>query len=105
MKRCVFLLFLFLALILKVDARDILHRHAISYEGGDRFGDRLLIYAQARYLSYMTAVPFLYRPFIYSDRLSIEWEARPFDQYASQYTHVFHITSNQTLTEFFAKIR
>ena len=79
--------------------------HAISYEGGARFGDRVLGYFQARYLSYSTGIPFLYRPFPYSDYVTIHYQAKPYHPYANQYRNIFHICSAATLAEFFCKIR
>lgn len=79
--------------------------HAITYEYcAGRFGDKLLGYAQARYLSYATSLPFLSRPFPNSEYLTIEYQSLPFAQQASQYQSVFHIRSAETLTEFFRKI-
>lgn len=83
-----------------------LEQHAISYNlGGDRFGDKVLGYVQARYLSYITSIPFLYRPFIYSDQLIIDNNALPYDLHAHKYGRQFHIASGQTLTEFFHQIQ
>ena len=79
--------------------------HAISYEGGSRFGDRVLGYFQARYLSFATGIDFLYRPFPYSQYVTIDYQAKPYDQCARQYRHVFHIRSAETLFEFFCKVR
>ncbi len=84
---------------------DLPSKHSLSYEGGDRFGDRVLVYAQARYLSYITSTTFLYRPFIYSDTLTIEFQAFPYEAYACRYHRVFHIFSLETLTEFFRILR
>jgi hypothetical protein len=79
--------------------------HAISYQGGSRFGDRVLGYCQARYLSYVTGIPFLYRSFPYSQHLTIEYQAENYDTWARRYPTTFTICSANTLTEFFAKIR
>ncbi|HSX10722.1 MAG TPA: hypothetical protein VLF94_03275 [Chlamydiales bacterium] len=78
-------------------------RHAISYEGGDRFGDRLSTYAQARYLSYVTGIQFLYRPFCYTDQATIDFQALPYDEVAPKYRLVFRICSAKTLADFYAK--
>jgi hypothetical protein len=80
-------------------------RHAITYEGGARFGDRVLGYFQARYLSHSTGIPFIYRPFPYSEYVNIAFEARPYFPFAVRYRFIFHIRSAQTLSEFFCKIR
>jgi hypothetical protein len=80
-------------------------RHAVSYEGSARFGDRMLGYTQARYVSYVSSVPFLYRPFPYSEHLNIEFQALPFDEHAHKYARTLHIHSERTLLEFFRQIR
>lgn len=80
-------------------------KHSLSYEGGDRFGDRVLVYAQARYLSYITSTTFLYRPFIYSEHVTIDFEAFPYDKYAYRYHRILHIFSIETLAEFFRIIQ
>src|SRR5579883_2519540 len=84
-------------------------RHAISFrytgcpDHLSRFGDRALGYAQARYLSYLTSIPFLYRNFPYSDKISIDFQALPYDQEAHRYRSHFYINSANTLVEFFQK--
>jgi len=81
-------------------------RHAISYEyTGGRFGDRVLGYAHARYLSYATGLLFLRRSFIHSEYLTIEYESDSFDAKISEYCEVYHINSPDTLAEFFQKIQ
>jgi hypothetical protein len=85
---------------------ELAKRHALTYdEGGGRFGDRILVYAQARYLSFLTEIPFLYRPFIYSDQLIIEHNAEPYDKYAQRFKNKFHINSAGTFSEFLCLIR
>lgn len=89
-----------------VFARELIQsRHGISYENGGRFGDRVLGYAQARYLSYSTGLQFFHRPFAYSEHLTLEFEALPYDQYSNEYPDKFYINSAESLTEFFCKIR
>lgn len=77
-------------------------RHAMSYEGGDRFGDRLLVYAQARYLAYVTGLPFLHRPFPYSQYITIDYQSLPLDP---NDRNIFYIRSAESFREFFQKIR
>ncbi|MEX1012099.1 MAG: hypothetical protein WD595_04765 [Waddliaceae bacterium] len=46
---------------------------AVTYDlGGGRFGDKLLGYLHAKWISYQYGIPFLYRPFIYSDLLVMD---------------------------------
>ena len=80
-------------------------QHAITYDGGARFGDRAMGYAQARYLSFMTDVPFIYRPFLYSEYLTIDFQAAAYDAEASRFICTFRINSAQSLSDFFCKIR
>jgi len=46
-----------------------------SFSGG-RFGDRLLSYIHAKWISYYHGIPLLYKPFIYSDQLVLHKEER-----------------------------
>jgi len=46
--------------------RAVTHRTS-----GGRFGDKLLGYAHAKWISYKYGIPLLYRPFIYSDQLAL----------------------------------
>lgn len=102
MKRLFFLLCLLVGFA--GNANESRQRHAISYQGGARFGDRMLVYAQARYLSYVTSVPFLYRPFIYSDQVTIDCEAALFDQYRGNYSRTLIVNSLSTLVDLFRLI-
>ena len=44
--------------------------HAVTYEySPGRFGDNLLSYIHAKWISYRYNIPLLYKPFIYSDQL------------------------------------
>ena len=81
-------------------------RHAITYEyTAGRFGDKLLGYAQARYLSHLTGLSFLYRPFENSQYLTIEYEAFSLEQHYKAYSQILHIRSPETITEFFKMLR
>ncbi|HSW87033.1 MAG TPA: hypothetical protein VLG49_06000 [Rhabdochlamydiaceae bacterium] len=45
---------------------------AISYELNDgRFGDQLLCYLHAKWISYFYGVPFLYKPFLHSEHFAL----------------------------------
>lgn len=105
-KKYVRTIFILFCLLLNTTAHafEFRQRHAISYQGGDRFGDRMLVYAQARYLSYLTSVPFLVRPFIYSDQLTIDEEALPFDQFQNRYVKQVVIQSFASFNEFLKEI-
>ncbi len=98
----------FFCLLVSLTAGNNLHgKHAISYGFSEEktFGDTILGYAQARYLSYMTSLPFLYHPFDFSEQLHIGYDALPYATHASQYSRQFHIKTGETLTEFLSQIR
>ncbi|HSX26204.1 MAG TPA: hypothetical protein VLE89_04265 [Chlamydiales bacterium] len=98
MKQLIFLFFLFL--------NTLLHAaHAITYEGGDRLGDRLLAYSQARYLTYITQVPFLHRPFRYSDQMKIDYQAESYEEKFRSFHFQYTIRSGDELLEFFRRIQ
>ena len=86
-------------------AEQVQSPHAISHENGGRFGDRVLGYTNARYLSYSTGIPFLYTTFSYSEHLTIDYDALAADQHSYKYTNKFYINSAESLAEFFCKIR
>ena len=45
---------------------------AVTYDlGGGRFGDKLVGYAHAKWISYKYNIPLLYKPFIYSNQLAL----------------------------------
>lgn len=97
-----------LLVFLLVGAADLspASSHGISYEYcAGRFGDKILGYAQARYLSYITGLPFLSRPFPNSQYLTIEYQALPFEEQVKHYQRIYHIKSAETFTEFFRQIR
>jgi len=60
------------------------HAAFITYEfsNGGRFGDCLVAYSHAKWVSYYLSVPFLYRPFRYSEELVMEDLDEPYDKYA-----------------------
>ncbi len=90
---------------------DYSEYHAISYEYcPGRFGDKILGYSHARYLSYITQIPFLSRSssnkdYLLSDHLMTDYESFPFQEKARHYSQVFHIKSSDTLAEFFRMIQ
>ncbi len=53
---------------------------SVTYNfSGGRFGDNLVAYCHARWLSYKFGLNFLYRPFEYSDQLKMHTIHKPFD--------------------------
>lgn len=79
-------------------------KHAITHQDCGRLGDQLVNYSAARYLGYLTSVPFLYIPFRNSDKLSIDFQAFSYEQMAPLYESIFHINSAETWMEFFITI-
>lgn len=100
-----------LALILLITAISIdaiEKKHALTYafdSGGDRFGDRMLGYLQARYVSYLTNTQFLHKPFIFSNQLSIDYDAQPFETYKNRYHRAFNIDNKNAFTSFLTQIQ
>ncbi len=64
--------------------------HAVTYElSPGRFGDNLLSYIHAKWISYRYNIPLLYKPFIYSDQLILhEKEAWYSDSLRKQFDKV-----------------
>ncbi|MBS0620567.1 MAG: hypothetical protein JSS61_03805 [Verrucomicrobia bacterium] len=84
---------------------ELARRHAICYEHcNGRFGDKILLYAQARYLSYSTGVTFLHAPFENSQHLVIDYDALPYHDLRSHYQSVLKVNSEITLREFYHRI-
>lgn len=80
-------------------------QHAISYTISNNIDDTILSYAQARYLSHITSLPFLYREFKGSDAFDIKYNASSYDEKMRYYWKRFIINSSQSLTEFLGQIR
>lgn len=56
---------------------------AITYDfSGGRFGDSLLAYLHAKWLSFIHKVPLIYRPFEYSDQLALHVKEMPIHEYS-----------------------
>jgi len=66
---------------------------AITWEpNGGRFGDNLLSYSRAKWLSYKFNIPVLYLPFKYSDQLMLhETEAMYTLELAQQFSKIVRI--------------
>lgn len=69
------------------------YQSAITWEpNGGRFGDNLLSYSRAKWLSYKFNIPVLYLPFKYSDQLILhEQEALYTDEYAQLFSTIMHL--------------
>jgi hypothetical protein len=56
-------------------------KSAVTYTfSGGRFGDNLVAYCHAKWISYLYKIPLLYRPFAYSDQLMMHVLEEPFSQ-------------------------
>ncbi len=54
---------------------------AVTYSAGDaRFGDALLTYLHAKWISFLYDIPLLYQPFSYSDQLVMHVQEKRFSQ-------------------------
>lgn len=99
MKKKIFLLTLFSLLfihpfIIAFSAeRGTSKKSAITWEpNGGRFGDNLLSYSRAKWLSYKFNIPVLYLPFKYSDQLILhEQEAMYTLALAHKFDHIIRI--------------
>ena len=60
------------ALLISSLLSNMLHASYVTYDfSGGRFGDNLLAYIHARWISYAYKIPLLYKPFEYSDKLQL----------------------------------
>ncbi|HEV2916852.1 MAG TPA: hypothetical protein VGW78_03835 [Candidatus Babeliales bacterium] len=75
--------------------RSEAYSSAITWEpNGGRFGDNLLSYSRAKWLSYQFNIPVLYLPFKYSDKLMIhEQEMMYTPEQAQQFDRIVRIPS------------
>ena len=82
-------------------------KHAITHGiDGGRFGDQILSYAQTRYVSFITSVPFLYRSFPHgnSHLLDFSYDARSYDECRSQFNRTLYIKTGGEFLDFFRQI-
>src|SRR5579883_991030 len=100
-----FLLLVFLVFCSHICANHFADRHAISNgPPSGRLGDNVLTYIQARFLSYIASVPFLYNAFPYSNKLDLSFQAVPLEQVSGHFQNVVEIYSAQSLSDFFTQI-
>jgi hypothetical protein len=66
---------------------------AVTWEpNGGRFGDNLLSYSKAKWLSYIHDIPLLYLPFAYSDQLMLhENESMYTEEISQQFSTISHL--------------
>lgn len=58
---------------------------AVTYElSPGRFGDNLLSYIHAKWISYTYDIPLLYKPFIYSDKLRLHYQEKRYSESEKQ---------------------
>lgn len=59
--------------------------HAVTYTfSGGRFGDNLLAYFHAKWISYKYGIPLLYKPFQYSDQLHMHFDEKHYSDFEAQ---------------------
>lgn len=89
-------------------------KHAITYNvGAGRFGDKLLGFAHALYISHTTSLPLLFRDFNFhgqfdfpiNQQLTFDNKFLHYDAVRSHYQNEYHVNSPQSLTEFLGQIR
>ncbi len=88
-----YLSILFLALIsLRIEAIS----SAVTYDfSGGRFGDCLVSYCHAKWISYKYNIPLLYKPFTYSDQLVMHQSEMHYSQnLADQFSQIVTVTKN-----------
>lgn len=99
-------IFLLLNLIVIILPCSALPSHAISYGfSSGRFGDNILSFIHAYYVSYVTGIPLLYRSFDFSNKLNIHVDSLAYDKYFYQYRRTFHVGNLGTLAQFFQQIK
>ena len=85
MKRVVWLICILLTLPIRAS-------QAVTYElSPGRFGDNLISYIHAKWISYKYRIPLLYKPFIYSSSLVLHDVELPYAQYAKNFKKVVYL--------------
>ncbi len=71
-------------------------KKAVTYQfSGGRFGDNLLSYLHAKWISYKYDIPVIYQPFLYSDQLHLHAEGLKTNEMCSQW----HFEASHVLRE------
>ncbi len=101
-RRSIFLCCLTLILFSKGFAIDKDYSCGISYKVyGARFGDNLLSYLHAKWVSVKYDIPFLYSPFPYSEFLYLEREDKRLEPWVEKkYHNIWTLKKNMDLGEF-----
>lgn len=96
MKKIGFLVFLFTAYLNA--SSQIPLKTAVTYElAPGRFGDNLLSYIHAKWISYTYDIPLLYRPFSYSDQLELHDIELSYDEHIKQFPNRMRLDHNVTI--------
>src|SRR5271169_5509481 len=91
MKQLLFLFFLKMTMA---------YSHIILYEApSGRFGDQLIAYMHAKWLSYRHDIPLLYKPFIFSHELLLDEKELPHDDKASHWPQIL-VENDQTIEHY-----
>ncbi len=87
MKKSYIVLTLVVSIFSTLVAKD-----AVTYNyWNTRFGDKLICYLHAKWISYRWGIPLLYKPFDYSSKLVMDREEIPYDPYFIDYNRDFTI--------------
>ena len=90
-------LFLFFLFLLKI---SLGHSHFITYEApSGRFGDQLMAYMHAKWLSYRHGIPLLYTPFAFSKDLLLDTQELLYAEKQYPWPRVF-IDDAQTIEQY-----
>lgn len=74
-----------------IPSSNLQKRNAVTYSfSGGRLGDNLLAYLHAKWIAYKYKLPFLYRPFEFSDQFKLDKMDQPYD--ASQFSFTNEVT-------------
>lgn len=71
MQSLLLMLFMTISQGVMLSASDQSCSWAVTARGGGLFGDKLLLYAKAKWFSFAYNIPFVYKPFMYSEKLAL----------------------------------
>ncbi len=73
-------------------------KHAVTYTfSGGRFGDNLISYLHAKWISYHYGIPLLYKPFPYSDELMLHYVEKSHKTFQHRYKKSISIKKEKDL--------
>lgn len=98
----IFTLLLILIAHFGIAEEEVQYNTAVTYSfSGGRFGDNLLSYIHAKYVSYIYHIPMLYKPFQFSDQLVLDrMENRWDESIRSLYQKQVRFDANEDFAKF-----